>query len=85
MKRVAVLSAILEQPDLCQQSFNQVISSFKGIVKGRMGIPLPEQDMAVISLVVIGEMDEINSLTGKLGNLEHVTAKTSVSKKEIKD
>ena len=83
MKRVAVISAILEEPDICQQNFNSVISHFKGIVKGRMGIPLQEESLAVISIVVIGELDEINSLTGKLGNIEHVTIKTSISKKEI--
>ncbi|OJU10895.1 MAG: iron-only hydrogenase system regulator [Clostridiales bacterium 43-6] len=83
MKRVAIISAILEQTDACQQSFNTVISSFKGLVKGRMGIPLQEEDMAVISIVVIGELDEINSLTGKLGKIPHVNVKTSISKKEV--
>jgi putative iron-only hydrogenase system regulator len=48
-----------------------------------MGIPLQDEDMAVISVVVIGSVDEINSLTGKLGNIEHVTVKTSISKKEV--
>ncbi len=83
LKRVAVISAILEQPDLAQAQFNSVLSTFKGIVKGRLGIPLLDEDVAVISVVVIGDMDEINSLTGKLGNIEHVTVKTSISKKEI--
>ena len=83
MKRVAVISAILENPDLCQNEFNRVVSSFKGIVRGRMGIPLHEEQTAVISIVVIGDLDEINSLTGKLGNIEHVTVKTSISKKEV--
>jgi putative iron-only hydrogenase system regulator len=83
MKRVAVVSAILERPDLCQQDFNSVISSFKGIIKGRMGIPLQDEEIAIISVVIIAELDEINSLTGKLGNIEHITVKTSISKKEI--
>lgn len=83
MKRVAVISAILEHPDLCQAQFNNVISNFKGVVRGRLGIPMQEQDIAVVSIVVISELDEINSLTGKLGNIEHVTVKTSISKKEV--
>lgn len=83
MKRVAVISAILERPDLCQAQFNNVISNFKGVVRGRLGVPMQEQDMAVVSIVVISELDEINSLTGKLGNIEHVTVKTSISKKEV--
>jgi putative iron-only hydrogenase system regulator len=83
MNRVAVISAILESPDVCQQNFNSVISSFKGIVKGRMGIPLQAEDLAIVSIVIIGELDDINSLTGKLGNIPHVTVKTSISKKEV--
>lgn len=82
-KRVAVISAILEEPDNCQQIFNNVVSEFKGIVKGRQGIPIQDYGMAVVSIVVIGDLDEINNLTGKIGKVEHVSVKTSISKKEI--
>jgi putative iron-only hydrogenase system regulator len=82
MKKIAVISAILEEPEKCQKQFNEIVSDFKGIVKGRMGIPI-EDTAAVISIVVIGELDQINSLTGKLGNVEHVQVKTSVSKKDV--
>ncbi len=83
MKRVAVISAILDEPDSCQQSFNAMLSGFKGIIRGRMGLPFHEEEIAVVSIVVSGELDEINSLTGKLGSIPHVTVKTSISKKEI--
>ncbi|WP_032123055.1 TM1266 family iron-only hydrogenase system putative regulator [Clostridium amazonitimonense] len=83
MSKIAVISAILEEPQSCQLKFNQVISSFKGIIKGRMGIPFEEDGISVISITVVGELDEINSLTGKLGNIDNVYVKTSVSKKEI--
>ena len=82
-KRVAVISAILEEPDICQQTFNRVISQFKGMVKGRMGIPLQDENIAVVSIVVIGDLNEINNLTGKLGSIEHISVKTSISKKEV--
>jgi putative iron-only hydrogenase system regulator len=83
MAKVAVISAILEEPDRCQQRFNEVVTGFKGIVKGRMGIPMEEYGISVISITVVGELDDINSLTGKLGNMEHVYVKTSISKKEV--
>jgi putative iron-only hydrogenase system regulator len=83
VKRIAVISAILEDPRVCQKSFNEIISTFKGIVKGRMGIPMDAEGAAVICIVVTGDMDEINSLTGKLGNIPSVTVKTSISKKEV--
>lgn len=83
MKKIAVISAILEDPGQAQQEFNSIVSSFKGIVKGRMGIPFEEEKIAVISLTIVGELDEINSLTGKLGNIKDVSVKTAISKKEI--
>ncbi|MBC7765946.1 MAG: iron-only hydrogenase system regulator [Hyphomonadaceae bacterium] len=82
MKKVAVVSAILEEPDKCQQAFNEVVSSFKGLVKGRMGIPF-EEGMAVVCITVVGDLDQINHLTGRLGNIAHVSVKTAISKKEI--
>ncbi len=83
MNKIGVISAILEEPGKTQQEFNNIVSSFKGIVKGRMGIPFEEEQIAVISLTVVGKLDEINSLTGKLGNLPNVLVKTAISKKEI--
>lgn len=83
LKKIAVISAILEEPKICQNQFNNVISQFKGMVRGRMGVPFQEEEVSVISIIVVGDLDEINSLTGKLGNIEHVSVKTSISKKEL--
>jgi len=83
MKKVAVISAIIEQPDLYQKEFNDVVSNFKNIIIGRMGIPVDEGKIGVVSLTIIGTLDQINSLTGKLGNIPHVLVKTAVSKKEL--
>ncbi|MGH4117445.1 TM1266 family iron-only hydrogenase system putative regulator [Clostridium sp.] len=82
MKKIAVISAILENPEDCQQNFNMVVSEFKGMIRGRMGVPFQE-GITVISITVIGSLDEINSLTGKLGNINNVSVKTSIAKIEI--
>ncbi|MDR0722855.1 MAG: iron-only hydrogenase system regulator [Treponema sp.] len=79
MERIAVIGAILEQPEVSQKAFNETISPYRGIIKGRMGIPFDEVDIAVISLTLQGDLDTINALTGKLGNLPGVTVKTAVS------
>ncbi|TCK92707.1 putative iron-only hydrogenase system regulator [Natranaerovirga hydrolytica] len=83
MKKIAVISAILEEPKHCQNKFNEVVSSFGGIIKGRMGIPFNEEGIAIICITVVGTLDEINSFTGKLGNIPHVLIKTAISKKEV--
>jgi len=81
MRKIAVVSAILEEPEKCQQEFNEVVSSFRGSIKGRMGIPL--EGVSVVSITLIGDLNEINSLTGKLGNIKGVMVKTAISKKEL--
>ncbi|MEG0249532.1 MAG: iron-only hydrogenase system regulator [Peptostreptococcus sp.] len=82
-KRVAVISAILESPLASQSDFNSIISDYKGIVRGRMGIPFEKEGISVVSITVLGTLDDINGLTGKLGKIEHVTVKTAISKKEV--
>ncbi len=82
MRKIAVISAILEEPKECQEKFNNVVSNFRGSIKGRMGIPF-EEGISVISITVIGTLEEINSLTGKLGNIDGVTIKTAIAKREI--
>jgi len=83
LKRVAVISAILEGPEVCQHEFNDIVSEHKSIVKGRMGLPFEDGQIAVIALTVAATPDEINSFNGKLGKIENVTVKTIISKKEI--
>lgn len=83
MQKVAVISAILEEPEKCQKQFNETVSNFKEMIKGRMGIPFNGEQISVVCLVVAGDMDKINSFTGKLGSIPYVSVKTSVSKKEI--
>ncbi|MBZ2175027.1 iron-only hydrogenase system regulator [Schnuerera sp. xch1] len=82
-KRIAIISAILEEPKNSQYEFNKIVSDYKNIIKGRMGIPFQEEEISVISITVVGTLDEINSLTGKLGNLRNCIVKTSISKKEL--
>ena len=82
MKKIAVISAILEEPKECQEKFNGVVSGFRGSIKGRMGIPF-EEGISVISITVVGTLEEINSLTGKLGNIDGVVVKTAIAKREI--
>jgi putative iron-only hydrogenase system regulator len=79
MKRIGVIGAVLEKPWQNQAAFNETISSFRGIVKGRMGIPFDDEELSVIAITVRGELDDINALTGKLGGLPGVTVKTAVS------
>lgn len=83
MKRIALISAILENPQENQSLFNQIVSEHRDLVKGRMGLPFDEADIAVIALTVVGPMDEINRFTGQLGKVPSTMVKVVTSKKEL--
>lgn len=83
MKRIAVIGAVLEDPKDTQKIFNDIISENSDVIKGRLGLPFYEENMAVISITVMADMDRINNLTGRLGQIPGISVKTAVSKKEI--
>lgn len=78
--RLAVLSIIIEDR---QQSakINEYLSQFGENIIGRMGVPYKQKNISVICVVIDAPQEEINSLTGKIGMLPGVTAKTITSKK----
>lgn len=56
------------------------MQSFKNI-HGRMGIPFHQEGISVVSITMIGSMDEINSFTGKLGSIDSVQVKQQFPKR----
>ena len=77
--RVAIVSIIVEDTD-CSEKLNAILHSFGEYIIGRMGIPYRVKKIYVVSVVMDAPSEVINSLTGKLGMLESVTAKTLFSK-----
>ena len=78
-KRIGTITVLLSDKSAAAQ-VNEVISVHSGIVLARQGLPFRERPVAVISLIVEGEVDEINSLSGQLGKIGNVTAKAVVTK-----
>lgn len=78
-KRIAVLSVIVEDRSVTDK-LNGYLSEFGECVVGRMGIPYREKGVSVLCVVLDAPAGVINSLTGKIGMLSGVTAKTLFSK-----
>lgn len=79
--RLGVIAITLENPKDTQGRINTVISEFSQLVVGRMGIPYRDRKVSVIALIVDGHENAINTLTGKLGSIHGVTAKTVMTKR----
>ena len=56
---------------------NSLLSEYGAYIIGRMGIPYDKKNVSIISVAVDAPQDVINSLGGKIGKLEGVTAKIS--------
>ncbi|MDE5722223.1 MAG: iron-only hydrogenase system regulator [Clostridia bacterium] len=77
--RLAVISIIVEERQRSAE-INSLLSAYGGYIIGRMGIPYKEKGVSVISVVIDAPQEAINTLTGKIGMLSGVTAKTLTSK-----
>ena len=76
--RVAVISVIVEKTDSVEK-LNHILSEYGEYIIGRMGIPYREKKVNLISIAIDAPEDVINTLTGKLGRLDGVGAKTNYS------
>ena len=76
--RVAVIGNIVEDMNSVDE-LNSILHDFGKHIIGRMGIPYREKDIHIISIAVDASQDVINTLSGKIGKLSGVSAKTAYS------
>ena len=76
--RVAMIAIIVENSSAVMD-IQTLLSEFSEYVIGRMGIPYKEKNVRIISVAVDAPVDKINAITGKIGKLRGVVAKTVYS------
>lgn len=76
--RVAVISIIVENPEVIS-TLNELLHEAGNYIIGRMGIPYREKGINIISIAIDAPQDTISSLSGKIGRLKGVSAKTAYS------
>ena len=76
--RVAVISIIIEDYENAE-AVNQILHENGDYIIGRMGIPYREKNINIISVAVDAPMNVINNISGKIGKLSGVSAKTAYS------
>lgn len=73
-KRLAHV-AIMVYDKSSVEAVNGLLSACGQYVVGRMGLPYPPKNVNIISIVLDAPADVVNTLTGRLGKLDGVTAK----------
>jgi len=76
--RAAVIGIIVEDMTSVSQ-LNNVLHDYADYIIGRMGIPYREKNISIISIAIDAPQDVINALSGKIGRIKGVSAKTAYS------
>lgn len=73
--RVAVLAIIVRDGNSVA-ALNDLLHQYGQHIVGRMGVPYRERGVNIISVAMDAPTDVISALSGKIGRLKGVTAKT---------
>ena len=76
-KRIGTVTLLITDR-MRSKEINEILSEYGDVILCRQGLPFHDRPVAVISLIVEGSVNQINSLCGKLGRLEGVQAKAVV-------
>lgn len=76
--RIVLLGIIVEQKDAVEQ-LNRLLHEYGDYIIGRMGVPYQEKGVNIISVAMDAPQNVINALSGKIGRLHGITAKTIYS------
>lgn len=74
-RRIATITIIIYEHSIVPQ-VQKVLSDYHEIILARQGLHFKDDDLHVITIIVEGKLDQFNALTGKLGRLPHVDARS---------
>lgn len=61
-------------------AINSILHTHADIILGRLGIPKKDRGIQIITIIVEGNTDEIGALTGKIGKLTGIEAKSVLTR-----
>lgn len=77
--RVAIIGIIVEDRGSTGR-LNEILHEYGDYIIGRMGIPYRDKGISIISIAVDAPNDVISAMSGKIGRLPGISAKTAYSK-----
>ncbi len=76
--RVAIIGIIVENTDSVE-ALNALLHDYGRYIIGRMGLPYKEKKIHILSIAIDAPQDVIAALSGKIGALNGISAKTAYS------
>ena len=81
-KRIGTILIVISDREVVAK-VNQLLSESALLILARQGLPMREYGLHFISLIIEGTTDDISALTGKLGRIAGVEAKSQLAKVKI--
>ena len=78
-KQIGSINIVITDKEATEQ-VNQLLSANADMIYSRNGMPLREEQLFIISLIVKSTADSINSFTGKLGRIKGVKVRSILIK-----
>ncbi len=82
--RVAIIGIIVQNADAVEK-LNNLLHEYGPYIIGRMGIPYRAKGIHIISIAIDAPQDTISALSGKIGRLPGISAKTAYSNVVTRD
>ena len=76
--RVAIIGIIVEKNEAAEP-LNAILHEYGAYIVGRMGIPYRRREISILSVAVDAPQDIISTMSGRIGQLDGVSAKTAYS------
>lgn len=76
--RVAMIGIIVENSESVDK-LNAILHDYSEYIVGRMGLPYRKRAISVVGIVVDAPQEVISALSGKIGRLNGISAKTAYS------
>ena len=79
-RRIGTITIIITNRTAQAAQVNAILAEYGDAIIGRMGLPYAPRGLHIIALIVHASTDVIGALTGKLGALEGVQVKSSLTR-----
>lgn len=76
MERFYIINVIVEDRQNAYRQVNELLHDFADVIRLRIGYPVPDENMAIILLILKASNDTVGSLSGKLGQIKGVKVKS---------
>ncbi|MGQ9856179.1 MAG: TM1266 family iron-only hydrogenase system putative regulator [Fervidobacterium sp.] len=75
-ERYYTVDIIVHDRENAYSKVNELLHQYAEIIKLRVGYPVPDENIAIVFLIVKTSNDNLGAFTGKLGNVKGVKVKS---------